>query len=178
MPQNINIDINALLYALGTFVGGLFIVLWYLIRQKFKDIDNKRDKEACDIIHKTTDEKIIRRINELDVKLTNKFFPNLGIENSPYRPSDTGKKLLQDSGWDKIYHNIETKDEIFGWIDKENPKALYDVERSAFYVLQKNKDNDKFAPLKEYVVNNPEKELSVIFVVASWVIRDEYWDSR
>jgi len=50
MSQNINIDVNALLYAAGTFVIGLFGLITYLIRQKFKDIENKRDKETCDKI--------------------------------------------------------------------------------------------------------------------------------
>jgi len=141
-----------------------------------KELESKRSSELCDVIHKTTDEKVIRRINELDIKLTNKFFLDSRTKRSPYHPDVAGKKLLQDSGWNEIYKNI--KEEIFNWIDKEDPKTLYDVEKIVFYVLHNNKDDERFTPLKEYVVNNPEIDLSAIFVVASWVVRDEYWESR
>ena len=45
-------------------------------------------------------------------------------------------------------------------------------------VLDKNKDNQNFFPLKEYIINNPKTDISAVFMVASWIIRDEYWQSR
>ncbi len=126
-------------------------------------------------------EKVIRRTNELDAKITKDFLArldlNLGFKKSPSQPNETGKKLLKESGWNKIYKDI--KNEIFSWIDKENPKTLYDIEKSAFYVLYVNENDERFNGLKEYVLNNPKEiELGSISLVASWIIRDEYWESR
>ena len=141
-----------------------------------KELKQKRDKETCDIIHKVEDEKTVRRINELGAKLAKDFFSDLGLKGSPYHPSEEGAKLLRDSGWNNIYKEI--KEDIFSWIDEENHSTLYDVEKAAFYVLDKNKDDKRFNCLKDYIMNNPEKDLSAIFLVASWIIRDEYWNLK
>jgi len=170
-----------------TLGSGIIIILIgivsYFVKKDFnrvgRELEGKRSSELCDVIHKTTNERIIRKINELDVKITKEFLTHLdlGLKKSPSQPNEAGRKILKNSGWNKIYKNI--REEIFGWIDKENPKTLYDAEKSAFYVLYNNKDDERFNRLKEYVVNNPEEiELGAIFLVASWVIRDEYWESR
>jgi len=179
-------DFNGFIISLGSGIIIILIgIISYFVKKDFnrieKELKEKRDSKLCKAIHQTTDEKVIRRINELDVKITKDFLArldlNLGFKKSPSQPNEAGKKLLQESGWNKIYRDI--KEEVFNWIDKENPKTLYDAEKSAFYVLYVNQDDERFNGLKEYVINNTEEmELDSIFLVASWIIRDEYWELK
>jgi len=100
----------------------------------------------------------------------------LGVSNSPYQPNEVGRKLLEDSGWINIYPII--KKEVLDKIEKEKPKTLYDVERLAFRVLSSFKNDDRFIPFKTYIVNHPEHSLDSIFLVGSWIVRDDFKGER
>ncbi|OGH84363.1 MAG: hypothetical protein A2261_00650 [Candidatus Magasanikbacteria bacterium RIFOXYA2_FULL_44_8] len=100
----------------------------------------------------------------------------LGVSNSPYRPNETGIKLLSECGWGVFYSTI--KKDILDKIEQEKPKTLYDVERLAFRHLHNYKNEDLAIPFKTYIVNHPEHSLDSIFLVGSWIIRDDYQKDR
>lgn len=95
-----------------------------------------------------------------------------GVSDSPIVPSEKGKKLLEKSGFNKSYP--ELKEEIFGLMDSNNLRTLYDYEKGAEEVLNQLKNNPLMDEIKEYAVNHPDEPLKLIFRVASWVIRDDY----
>ncbi len=97
----------------------------------------------------------------------------LGVGDSPTVPSEKGKKILEDSKFNEVYPTIKTK--IFEIIEKEyKPTTLYDVEQSAFFALSDLEKVGTLNFLKTYAVNNTDIELKTIFLVASWIIRDDY----
>ena len=101
-----------------------------------------------------------------------KTHTNYGYSNSPTVPNEKGKKLLEKTGFYKIYP--ELKDEIFGLMDSQNLRTLYDYEKGSEKVLQQLRNNPAIDPLKNYAVNHPDESLELIFKVASWVVRDDY----
>lgn len=113
--------------------------------------------------------QIISRHGEDICSLKTKIY---GSPGSPMKPNENGKKLLEDSGFYKIYP--ELKDELFALMDSYQPRTLYDYEKIAEKVLSKFQNNPLMDPLKEYVVNNQNESLELIFRVAAWVIRDDY----
>ncbi len=95
-----------------------------------------------------------------------------GVSNSPTVPNAKGSKLLEESGFTKLYPKI--KQRVFDLIKEDKARTLYDYEVSAFQALKKIKSDPIIDPLKDYSVNNPKVPLDDIFLVASWVIRDEF----
>jgi hypothetical protein len=60
----------------------------------------------------------------------------------------------------------------------EKAPSLYDIEELAYSALSSIEDSDEFIPLKDYSVNNPDKPLPLIKIIASWVVRDDYEKER
>lgn len=97
---------------------------------------------------------------------------NFGISHSPTVPSKKGEKLLEDSGFNKIYP--EVKEKIFTILDKKKVRTLYDYEKEAEKSLWSIKDDRLFDDIKDYALNHPETPLDFIFIIASWILRDDY----
>lgn len=99
-----------------------------------------------------------------------------GTANSPMAVNEAGKKLLEDSKFNQIYPRLQPK--IFQLLDTWNTRTLYDVENNALKALNEIKDDALIDPLKDYAVNHPGEPLELIFTVASWLIRDDYWQQK
>lgn len=100
------------------------------------------------------------------------IFDMYGKHASPMQPNDKGGKLLKESGFNEVYPQL--KMEIFGQMDKMKLRTPYDYEAGASRALILLSNDPKMDILKNYVVNNPDKKLELIFGIASWVIRDDY----
>ncbi len=101
-----------------------------------------------------------------------KIHTKYGITNSPTVPSESGNKLLKESGFYKVYPMLKQK--LFGLMDSKNLRTLYDYEKGAEKALKELQDDPLIDCLKEYAVGHPEEPLETIFKVASWVIRDDF----
>ncbi len=105
-----------------------------------------------------------------------KVHTKTGAKKIPTVPNESGMKLLEVSGFNKIYPQL--KPDIFALMDAKSPRTLYDYEETAQKALEKLKDNPLMDCLKNHSVNHPDEPLDLIFKVASWVIRDDYARER
>jgi len=101
-----------------------------------------------------------------------KMYVGYNVRHSPNIPSEKGRKLLKESGFDDIYPRVREK--IFTLIEKKNPKTLYDYEKEAERALRSLRDDPIIYRLKDYVVEHEDQPLVLIFEIASWVVRDDY----
>jgi len=101
-----------------------------------------------------------------------KISMNFGEANSPYKPNKDGIEILKNSNFNEVYEGL--KEKIFAFIDEKNPKGLYDIEQYAYSALSSLENDDKMTILKKYIVNNPKYSLSLIKLLGSWIIRDDY----
>lgn len=68
----------------------------------------------------------------------------------------------------------EIKQKIFDQMDKMNLRTPYDYEAGASKALVLLSNDPCMDSVKNYVVNNPQEKLELIYGIASWVIRDDY----
>ena len=101
-----------------------------------------------------------------------KAHPMYQVRNSPTAPSEKGKKLLKDSGFDEIYPIIRKR--IFERMESKHLKTLYDYEKEAARAIGSFRDDPLMYRIKDYVVDHEDEPLVLIFEVASWVVRDDY----
>ena len=136
-------------------------------------------------IHDTITEAL-KEIKKEVKELGDKFFSHdkeihvlqkqYGEAHSPMRPNEKGSALLEQSGFNEIYPEIRQR--LFEIMDKEGTPTLYDAEKNAREALEDLRRDPVINPLKNHAVNNPDESLELIFSVAAWVIRDDYWRER
>jgi len=163
---------------------GLIGIAWGTLRTKVNKLDKDFDKlenkftafenrlENKFIAFEDKFENRFEKFIEKVEKIINNKKNILGEPGSPMQPNEQGRKVLEDSGFNKIYPKIKIK--LFEVIEKKSPKSLYDVEEYAYSAISSVQDEDIMLPIKEYAVNNPEYGLSGVKLAASWVIRDDY----
>jgi hypothetical protein len=110
--------------------------------------------------------------------LHNMRISDFGVSNSPMRPNDAGERLLNESGFTKNYEKI--KKLVFPIMDNMKTRTLYDAEQNAIKAMDKVSNDPAFDDIKSYIVNKPYEKppIELIFIVASWVIRDDYAKER
>lgn len=153
-----------------------------LILGQTKEIIIRTDERVQNLA-KTTDElkqsldafREALNSHGLDIKAL-QVHTKYGVSNSPTVPSELGKKLLADSGFDTQYPKI--KEKLFALMDTMSLRILYDYEVGAFEALKKLQNDPAIDPLKDYSINHPDAPLDLIFKVASWVVRDDYANVR
>lgn len=186
-PQTIQINIGFLEGIVGIIAVVVSVgVAWGKLNSKVDNIVDDIDdinKKIEKIENKI--ERVENKIGKIETKLSdhgesiasmNASMSAYGIHGSPMKPSDEGEKLLKESGFYELYPNIKNK--IFESLDKMQTRTLYDIEINSRLALKDLIENPLFDNMKNYVVNNPEKQLELIFGVASWVIRDDYAKER
>ncbi|MFH1078381.1 MAG: hypothetical protein V1745_03855 [Patescibacteria group bacterium] len=99
-----------------------------------------------------------------------------GQSHSPMKPNEMGTRLLEDSSFNLLYPKV--KDRIFKTLDGMGTRTEYDAEKNARVALKQFENDPVMDDVKEYVVNHPEEPLELIYMVASWVIREDYWKGR
>lgn len=106
-----------------------------------------------------------------------------GDSNSPLKPNANGNEILDKSGARSVIEKATFKDWFFQMIDKKKPKTGFDVEEEIFSTLLKTSDDPRWDGVKDFIFNNPiytERPLTLkrILIIVSWVLRDEYMESR
>jgi uncharacterized protein (UPF0335 family) len=101
-----------------------------------------------------------------------KTYVGYNIRHSPNVPSEKGKKLLEESGFNELYPRLRQK--VFLFIEKKNPQTLYDYEKEAENALRSLIDDPLIYRLKDYVIEHEDQPLVLIFEIASWIVRDDY----
>jgi hypothetical protein len=99
-------------------------------------------------------------------------YTGYNVRNSPNVPSEKGRALLRESGFNEVYPQL--KERIFASMRSKMPKTLYDCEKGAEESLGSLRDDPLMYRLKDYVVEHEDQPLVLIFEVASWVVRDDY----
>lgn len=89
---------------------------------------------------------------------------------SPLKLLPEGEKLLESSGFKKIYN--ENKKWFVNEIKKYNVKTLADVDEASFEIMEKSRDNRKFADFKEIAFQNGVT-LDLLLRVLSIHLRDQ-----
>jgi len=162
---NIELTMGLVQFVIGLILFiGTICVGWGMLKAKVDRLEKDVDKLSDSLDTKFSD------LNASMIALFKK--DTLGVEGSPYHPSQLGKELLEKSGWNVLYPQI--KDQIFALIKESNVKNLYDIEKESFRSLSKLKNTNHLDKIKEYIVNNPEHTLDAVLLVASWIIRDDY----
>lgn len=95
---------------------------------------------------------------------------NLFAAGSPLELLSAGKKLLNFSGFIKIYK--DNKDWFIDEIKKYKPKTLADIDEASIKVLEKCKNDDKFADFKQIAFQNGVS-IDVLLKTLSIYLRDE-----
>lgn len=167
-------DLWQFFIAILVFVGTIGIA-WGTLKTKVQNLE-KDSKDLKENLQRM-ESKIENGFTEVRSNILNVLqAKTLGNATSPYKPSEEGEKLLKESGWNEIYPQI--KKEIFQIMESIQPKTLYDVEKSAFYALDKIKDQRVFDPIKNYTVHNPKYSFDAALLVGSWIIREEYQNTH
>jgi len=80
--------------------------------------------------------------------------------------------LLKDSGFDEVYPIIRQK--IFKRMESNRLRTLYDYEKEAEFAIGSFRNDPIMDRVKDYVVNHEDEPLTLIFQIASWIVRDDY----
>lgn len=158
------------LIGIAVFIFGLGVA-WATLKMSVKSIGKdvtKIEKTVTNIQKSISDHKA----DIMGLKVHTKY----GIAGSPLIPSDEGKRVLEDSGFNKQYDKIKKK--VFAILDQNKPRTLYDMEKQSYEALESIQDDPIIDPLKDYAVNHPTEPLEVIFKIGSWVLRDDYSASK
>lgn len=190
-PETIQINIGFIEGIIGIIAVIVSVgFAWGKLNTKVEDL-KEYFVDAKDGINKRIDkvdgrmEKLEIKIEKIETKLgdhgesiasINATFGAFGIHGSPMKPSEEGEKILKESGFYELYPDIKNK--VFDILDKMQTRTLYDIEINSRIVLKDLIGNPLFDNMKNYVVNNPERPLELIFGIASWVIRDDYAKER
>lgn len=151
------------------------IFWWFLVRPVRQDFAGLRS-ELTDLHHATKEVQLHLgrdgRFSPQHSLEQKPLFDKYGVHNSPMQPSEQGRKLLKESGFNDVYPIL--RDRVFELMDAMKLRTAYDYEAGASDALLSLSNDVSMDPLKDYAVNNPDENLELIFGVASWVIRDDY----
>ena len=95
---------------------------------------------------------------------------NLFASTSPLKLLEKGIKLLEDSGFKKIYK--DNKNWLIDEVEKYGVKTLADIDEASSKVMEKYRDNNKLANFKEIAIQNGVS-LDVLLRVFAIYLRDE-----
>ena len=123
----------------------------------------------------TTIEKVKVNVKVISDYLTiaSKDFNHKELQSySPLTLTKEGQKLIQTLGFDKVFEK-NSKD-FCEYIDSEQPKLKYDVEKAAINAVSALSDQDYMAFLKVFFYNNPDRSLNNVAPTLGIYIRDKY----
>jgi hypothetical protein len=124
---------------------------------------------------KASNEKIKQNLKVVGDHLTKHdthFDPSELKTFSPYQLTDEGRALIDNLGFDNVFN--KNKDDFFGFIDREDPKLKYDVEKSAIKSMLILSDKEYMNFLKVFFYNNPKRNLGNISPTLGVYVRDAY----
>lgn len=100
------------------------------------------------------------------------LFPLTVAPGSPLTLTEYGKKLIDDSGFERIL--AECRDELVKKVKDTKPSTNYDIQQNSIDVIKKllDSDDEKLKPLKSYAFNNG-LSVDILIPPAGIVLRDE-----
>jgi len=91
---------------------------------------------------------------------------------SPVRVTAEGVEYLRYAGFVRVFEGH--KDDFFDSIREENPKTDYDIEGAAVRSVVVLFSKEYFAPVKEYLYNNPRTDRNEFMNVAGIYVREKF----
>lgn len=146
---------------------GITVILgaFLYIGRKLQTLDNLQ----------TTSEKIKVNVKVISDYLTsmNSDFSHTELRQySPLRLTPEGEELISSIGFDRVFK--EQKHEFFSFIDSENPKLKYDVEKAAVKAISVLYAKGCLDNLKIFFYNNPSRNIHNIAPTLGVYVRDKY----
>ncbi|MBU4298612.1 hypothetical protein KJ636_01040 [Patescibacteria group bacterium] len=161
-------------YFLPALITALITLLFLFIRNGFNTL-TKTDERLEGKVDKISDKIDETRGAVIEIQ---DGFRTLGYPmqrilktTSPVTLTDYGKKLVAESGFNKIFD--DNRETIIGWIKELNPTNQYDAQEFSRKALLDRKDDTLFEPLKNYAFQHGETSLEQILRAGSIVLRDE-----
>lgn len=100
------------------------------------------------------------------------LFPITVAPGSPLKLTEYGRKLIDESGFEKIL--TECRDDLVQQVRDTNPTTNYDIQAHAREIIEKLLEGDdvRLKPLKDYAFNNG-LPVDIFIPPAGIVLRDE-----
>ncbi len=100
------------------------------------------------------------------------LFPLTVTPGSPLKLTEYGKKLVHESGFDKLLQNC--RDELVKRVKARKPKTNYDIQEESTALIAEllEGDDDMLKPIKDYAFNNG-LDVKIIVPPAGLLLRDE-----
>lgn len=95
---------------------------------------------------------------------------------SPLKLTDKGEKLIKEIGFDNVFE--KHKDDFCRFIESENPKLKYDVEKAAIKAVSALYNKEYMGFLKVYFYNNPSRNLKNVSPTLGVYLRDKYLEKH
>lgn len=162
----IGVGLNSLLV-----VGG---VITYLVRNgKYEEKVDQLEKKELEL---SAEMKAIRSsldflMGSLSVKKP--VNEKMVTRKSPLQLSEYGKKIVKDSGFDKIFEQY--KNVFADKLNLLNPTTKYDIQDKSRFIMDRFMQFDAFTPIKTYAFENGEDYESIIRDAGSILLRDYYF---
>lgn len=152
-------------FLLAIVIGLLSLIAWFA-KSMLGDI-------------KTTIDKIKNNVKVIGDHLTNtdSNFNHSELQTySPLRLTDEGKKFIKDLGFDNAFE--KHRDDFFSFVNDEEPKLKYDVERAAIKAVYALSDKDYMSFLKVFFYNNPDRSMKNVAPTLGVYVRDKYLEEH
>ena len=138
-------------------------------KQKVDDLveDKKESSKKIECLRTDTDTLKEFRVN------AQKFIDKTLYESkSPLELSPHGKKIVDESGFRKIFDGI--KDDLVKQLEQKEPATKYDVQEKARALMDELGDYPAFKSIKTYAFNNGLDFLQILRA-GSILLRDYYF---
>lgn len=137
-----------------------------------------RKLQVLDDMNKTT-QKIKTNVKVISDYLTSTSadFDHTELQTySPFQLTPKGQEFIKELGFDVVFEKHQ--DEFFAFIDSEEPKLKYDVERLAIKSISAHYNKHFMDILKVYLYNNPGRSLKNVAPTLGVFIRDKYLEAH
>ena len=145
---------------------GVFIYRWGSMNKEVDGIKKDVDKIA-DM------EKEMSALKEFKTDAQKFIDSKLYSDKSPLSLTEFGKKLVQESGLDKILEDDDVMKQVIEEVKKMEPQTKYDVQEMARSVMDNLTNYKPFMHIKEYAFENG-KDFQQILRAGAILVRDYY----
>ena len=133
-----------------------------------------QDQKDCDT--KRTEMKTeLDKLLEFKVSAQKFIDSKLYTAQSPLNLSDYGRKLTDESGFTKIFH--EVKDDLVSRLEKLNPTTQYEAQEKARSLMDDLTSYEPFKPIEKYAFEHGI-DLSQILRAGAILLRDYYFEKH
>lgn len=135
------------------------------LEKKFDKIENKAEGLRSDV------DRMISTINGLQKSIDK--ITDVAQSHSPISLTEKGEKLVEDSGFNKIFK--EYKDDLVKRLHRLKPRSQYDVQEKARMMMSDMIDDERFRSIEGWAYDNGE-DFAQIMRAGSIKLRDYYFE--